>query len=391
MTTRSGPASAARGTVYERLGVRPIINAQGTTTTLGGSMMLPEVAEAMAQASCSMVLMSELNDRAGEMISLLTGAEAGFVTAGAAAAMLVQAAAVMTGPDAQKAIQLPDTAGMKNEILILDHQKEIGYIQAWRTAGATLVVVSIDPSDSAAEAVSSIIGSATSNTAAIGYIASRWLRPDPQGFLPALTEAAHKAGIPVIVDAAAMLPPATNLRRYSEEGVDLVCFSGGKAIRAPQSTGILAGTKELIEAARLNAAPNSGVGRSAKVCKEEIVGLMTALQLYAERDHAAEERRWSAQAETVASALKAIPGVRAEVMQDDHSRPVPEAAIFFEEGYRGPSSEQVAKLLLEGEPRIVMGAASARGEDLFVNPHNMAEGEDEIVAERLRAVLSGKA
>jgi D-glucosaminate-6-phosphate ammonia-lyase len=391
MTIRNQTSAATPRTVYERFGVRPIINAQGTTTTLGGSMMLPEVAAAMVQASGSMVLMSELNDSAGEMISQLTGAEAGLVTAGAAAAMLVQAAAVMTGNDTQKVKQLPDTQGMKNEILILDHHKEIGYLQAWRTAGATLVVVSIDPDDSAAEAVSRIVDSASSNTAAIGYIASRWLRPDPLGFLPALTKAAHSAGIPVIVDAAAMLPPATNLRRYSGEGVDLVCFSGGKAIRAPQSTGILAGSRELIEDARLNAAPNSGVGRSAKVCKEEIVGLMTALQLYVERDHEAEERIWRARAEIVATTLKDVPGVRAAVLQDDHSRPVPETAIFFEEGYRGPTGEQVAQLLLEGEPRIVMGAASARGEDLFVNPHNMAEGEDEIVGARLRAVLSGKA
>ena len=145
MTIRNDTSAATtQRSVYERFGVRPIINAQGTTTTLGGSMMLPEVAEAMAQASGSMVLMSELNDRAGEMISRLTGAEAGLVSAGAAAAMLIQAAAVITGVDAQKVKQLPDTAGMKNEILILDHHKEIGYIQAWRTAGARLTVVSTD-------------------------------------------------------------------------------------------------------------------------------------------------------------------------------------------------------------------------------------------------------
>ena len=303
--------------------------------------------------------------------------------------MLLQAAAVIAGTDPGLIKRLPDTSGLKNEIIILEHHREIGYIQAWRTAGARLVEVNIDSAELAETAVTMVMDAVGPRTAAVGFVATRWLRQDPPGFLPALTRAAHDAGIPVIADVAAMLPPFENLRRYTDEGIDLVSFSGGKAIRAPQSSGILAGTKELIEAATMNAAPNSAVGRPAKVCKEEIVGLMTALKLYAGRDHAADQRRWRAQGEVIAAALKDVSGVRVEVLQDDHSRPVPEAAIFFSEGYRGPPRENIAGLLLEEEPRIVLGAATVRGEDLYVNPHNMAEGEDQVVGARLRAMLSG--
>lgn len=383
-------ADIGMGTVYEHFGIRPIINAQGTTTTLGGSMMLYEVAEAMAKASESMVLMKELIDKAGELIAQHTGAEAGLVTAGAACGMLLQAAAVMTGDDPQKIKKLPESTGMKNEILILGHHKHIGYIQAWRTAGATLTEVNTDSAESADEAVSLIMQAVTPETAAVGFIASRWLRQDPPSFLPTLTAAAHARDIPVIVDAAAMLPPIENLRKYTDEGADLVSFSGGKALRAPQSTGLLAGTRALIEAAQLNASPNSAVGRPAKVCKEEIVGLMTALELYARRDHSQDQQHWRAQIEKVAAAIQDVDGVHVEVLQDEHSRPVPEAAIYFADGYRGPTGEMVRAALLEQEPRIVMGGANARGEDLFVNPHNLGEGEEIIVGERLRAILSGE-
>ena len=390
---------ASRGHIYRSLGVRPIINAQGTSTTLGGSMMPPEVVEAMAAASGSMVFLEELNDRAGEAIARHTGAEAGLVVVGAACGMLLQAAAVIAGTDAEQISRLPDTTAMKNRIVILNHHRDVGYLQAWRTAGATLTPVETLGAADAEAAVGRVMDAVDDRTVAIGYVASRWLPPDPPGFLPTLTAASHSTGVPVIVDAAAMLPPAENLTRYTREGVDMVTFSGGKAIRGPQSAGILAGTEPLIRAAAMNASPNSAIGRVAKVCKEEIVGLVTALELYAERDHAADQRRWTRQAGVVANALKGIPGVTARVLQDDFSRPVPEAAIYFDESYGGPSLEEIADLLAAGDPPIVTGRRNmlrsqwedtpARSDDLFVNPHNIVEGDEHIVAGHLHAILSG--
>ena len=340
----------SRGQVYRDLGVRTLINAQGTTTTLGGSMVDPVAAEAMAAASHSMVFLKELNDRAGEMIARYTGAEAGVVTSGAAGGMLLEAAAVLAGTAPSRIKALPDTAGMKNEILILDQQKQVGYMHAWKAAGASLKPVNIDSAEMAGEAASKVITAAGPKTAAIGYIVSRWLRPDPPGFLKELCRQAHAKGLPVIVDAAAMLPPVENLKRYISEGADLVVFSGGKAIRAPQSTGILAGRRDLIKAAEMNGAPNDAVGRGMKICKEKIVGIMIALKRYVERDHAADQRRWRAQMQVVATALEGIPGVRAQVLQDDFFRPVPEVAITFGKNYSGPAWREVYDRLAAGDP-----------------------------------------
>jgi len=377
-----------RGQIYSRYGVRPIINGQGTSTTLGGSMIDPVAAEAMLAASGSMVLLKELNERAGELIARHTGAEAGLVTSGAAGGMLLQAAAVIAGNDRDKIRALPDTGGMKNEILILDHQKGIGYLQSWRTAGAALKTVNIDGIELADEAADRVVSQAGPGTAAVGYVASRWLRDDPPGLLGAVSRRSHARGIPVIVDAAAMLPPVENLRRYISEGADLVAFSGGKAIRGPQSAGILAGRRTLIEAAAANGSPNGAVGRPLKVAKEEIVGLMVALERYVQRDHAADQAHWRRQMEVISSRIQGIPGVRAQVLQDPHSRPVPEVAIFFEKGYRGPNGKQIGTILESTDPPIVIGHANARGEDLFVNAHNVADGEEVVIAERLLAALT---
>lgn len=388
MTSKALDDLQARGMVYEALGVRPIINAQGTTTTLGGSMIDPEAAQAMAAASQSMVLLHELNARAGEMIAQYTGAEAGLVTAGAAGGMLLQSAAVIAGTDRAKVHCLPDTSGMKNEVIILDHQKHVGYLHMWRAAGAVLKPVNIDSAELAGEAAAKVAAAAGEKAVAVGYVVSRWLRPDPPGFLAELCGQAHSRGLPVIVDAAAMLPPVENLRRYTADGADLVAFSGGKAIRGPQSTGILAGRKDLIEAAAKNGSPNDAVGRGAKVCKEEIVGLMVALKKYVGRDHAADQRLWRGQMETVAQAVRSVPGMRAEVLQHDFSRPVPEVAVYFGGDYRGPAWKIVCDRLAAGNPPVIIGGKNARGEDLFVNAHSLAPGEEFVVAERLRDVLS---
>lgn len=370
-----------RSSVYERLGVRPIINANGTQTTLGGSIMEPEVAQAISDASRSMIVLEELNERAGEIIAEHTGAEMGLVTAGAAAGLLLQATAVMAGDDPEKMRQLPDSAGIGDQIVVKKtHNND--FTRVWRQVGAELVWVGNEEGCLDWEIESAIGG----ETAALGFIASRW-HPDSFEGLDEMVRIAHGHGLPVIVDAAAMLPPAQNLRRFIDHGADMVAFSGGKAIKGPQSTGILCGREDLIRAAAANNSPHHAIGRPMKVAREEIVGLITALDLYVHRDHDSDMRRWLREGETIVDAIIEIPGVTATVEQDDWLRPVPEVSIVLTEEWRGPSAKQVVDTLATGTPAIMIEASRRDDEDLFVNPHGLLLGEAELVAARLQAAL----
>ena len=281
--------------VYERLGVRTIINAKGPATRLSGGVMRPGVAEAMVEASQHCVEMAELQARASEMIAEITGAEAGLVTAGAAAGLLLGAAACVTGLDAGRMNRLPDTTGMANEIVMVRSQRNF-YDHMIRAVGVRLVEVGL-PDRYAGAGVRDaeaweIADALSERTAAVHWVAG----PNARPALEQVVEVAHAAGVPVLVDAAAQLPPAANLRRFIQAGADLVVFSGGKAIGGPQASGILCGRRYLIMAAalqnldldvfyeqweppahfidktRLKGLPQHGIGRGCKVGKEEIVG-----------------------------------------------------------------------------------------------------------------------
>ena len=370
-----------RGSVYERFGVRPIINANGTQTILGGSIMEPEVAEAMAEASRTMVVLEELNEAAGQLIAEHTGAEAGLVTSGAAAGLTLQAAAVIAGDDPDRIALLPEAAHNQNRIVIKrSHHSE--FTQAWRQGGARLVWVGSEDTCLDWEIESAISG----ETAALGFIASRW-HPDSFEGLSQFAGIAHGHGLPLLVDAAAMLPPAENLRRFIECGADLVSYSGGKAIKAPQSSGILCGRADLIASAKVNASPHHAIGRPMKVAREEIVGLMTALELYTRRDHDADMRRWDGEDRTIVDAVVEIPGVVAGIEQDDWLRPVPEVSIAFTSEWQGRSAKEIVDALANGDPPIIIEASRRDDEDIFVNPHGLMPGEAELIAERLRAAL----
>ena len=371
----------SRGAVYERLGVKPIINARGTWSILGGSIMEPEVAQAMAEASRAMVRMRDLNKRAGEMIAKYTHAEAGLVTAGAADAMMLQAAACMAGKDPAKIRKLPDTEGIKNEIII-NWNHNFHFERAWRAAGAKLVWIGLSTSIDSWEIEAAI----NEETVALAFLATRWC-PDSFESLDEMVKMAQRHSLPMIVDAAAMLPPVENLWRFIEHGADMVALSGGKAIRGPQSTGILCGRRDLIEAAALNHSPNIGVGRAAKVCREEIVGLMVALERYIKRDHAADRRRWHEQCDTIAAAIVEIQGVKTEVLQDDWIHPVPELHIYFTSNWTGSSSDVIVDTMAKGDPPILIGGYRRGGGQLYVNPHGFMEGEAELVGERLHTAM----
>ncbi|MEE3215142.1 MAG: L-seryl-tRNA selenium transferase, partial [Pseudomonadota bacterium] len=293
--------------VYDRLGVRTIINASGPATRLSGSIMLPEAAQAMKEASQYCVDIAELQGRACEIIADITGAEAGYVTSGAAAGLLLGTAACVTGLNPDKMNRLPDTSGMKNEVIMARSHRNF-YDHAVRSVGIRLVEVGISDRFSGAGVRDTepweIAAAITEQTAAICYVAYEHTEPP----LTEVVRVAGVAGVPVIVDAAGQLPPASNLRRFIADGADLVVFSGGKALRGPQSSGILCGRRDLISAAALQhldldiyweqwnpptalidkdelpGAPHHGIGRPCKVGKEEIVGLLTALQLFAQED-----------------------------------------------------------------------------------------------------------
>ena len=236
--------------VYERLGVRTIINAKGPATRLSGGIMRSEVAAAMAEASQHCVDIAELQAAASARIAALTGAEAGYVASGAAACLLLATAAAITGLDPVLMSKLPDTAGMKNEVVMVRSQRNF-YDHAVRTAGARIVEVGL-PDRYAGAGVRDaepweIEAAINEKTAAVFYVADSQSRPP----LPEVVRVAHAAGVPVIVDAAAQLPPQSNLRRFIAEGADLVAFSGGKAIGGPQASGILCGRRDLVMAAAL--------------------------------------------------------------------------------------------------------------------------------------------
>lgn len=370
-----------RGAIYARLGVSPVINGNGTQTVLGGSIMEPEVTQAMAEAAQTMVRLEDLNERAGEIISHHTGAEASLVTAGAAAGMMLQAAACIAGSDPDNVLRLPDATGLKNQI-VLKRGHNPRFVQSWTQAGAELVWVG-DPESATTQEIESAIGD---NTTALAFVASRW-HPDSFDGLDEMVGIARNHSLPVIVDAAAMLPPVENLRRFIEHGADMVAFSGGKAIKGPQSTGILCGRKDLIEAAGLNNSPNASIGRPAKVCKEEIVGLIVALQRYVARDHEEDQRRWRRECQAVIDAVVDLPGVSGTVLQDDWYRPVPEASILLGPDWRGARAEEIVAKMEEGEPPIMTEASRRPDEDIFVNPHGFLEGEADLVASRLRAAM----
>ncbi len=291
--------------IYEKLGVPTIINAKGPATRLSGGVMTEEVSKAMQEATQHCVDMTELQTRASGIISEITGAEAGCVTSGAAAGLLLGTAACVAGLDSTKMNRLPDTSGMRNEVIVVRSQRNF-YDHAVRTVGVKMVEVGLPDRYSGAGVRDAeaweIADAINENTACIFYVANSRSRPA----LHDVTEAAHAANIPVLVDAAAQIPPVENLKRFISEGADLVTFSGGKAIRGPQGSGILCGRRELVASAALQnldqdiffdqwqpppglfdksglkGLPQHGIGRACKVGKEQVVGLLVALTMFAE-------------------------------------------------------------------------------------------------------------
>jgi L-seryl-tRNA(Ser) seleniumtransferase len=359
--------------VYARFGVTPVINAGGTHTTHGGSMMRPEVREAMSLAAESFVDLVELKRATGRFVAEITGAEAGMICSGAAGGLVLATAAVMTGTDPEKIAQLPNSTGMKNEIL-MQRNNPSGYTKCHEYAGATLTYAGNESGATQDQLTDAI----TDDTAAILHTFA--YGPARPGLtLPETVEVARNARnpLPVIVDGAAMLPPKENLTKYISEGADLVTFSGGKYIGGPQSAGLLAGRAELVEAALLNSGPGMAVGRPQKVGREELVGMATALQLFVESDDEARTDAMQRRAQHISDRLQGIPGITASVELDYLQFHVPNCVIRFDSA---DEADRVWEGMHEGNPRVYIARISG---GLTANAVNILDGQEEAVAQRL--------
>jgi D-glucosaminate-6-phosphate ammonia-lyase len=364
---------------FRELGVRPFINASGTYTAMTASLMPPEVMDAIAYASKHYVMLEELQIKVGERIASLVHAEAALVTSGAASALTLGTAAVLTGTDQQKMVALPDLTavpGFKSEVIIQKSHR-FGYDHAVRNCGVRLVEV---------ETREDLERAVNPKTAMMLFYNNN----NKEGRIQdeEFAQLGKKHGVPTFNDAAADVPPVENLWKYTKMGFDLVTFSGGKGIRGPQSAGLLLGRKDLITAARLNAPPNGNtIGRGMKVNKEEIVGMLAALELYLKRDHAREQQDFERRAETIRSSVAAVSGVKAEVFTPEVANHVPHLRITWDEAGKGLTASAVVAAMRDGEPSI---AIRSEGPALVIGVWMMRPGEDKIVAKRLRQVLEKK-
>ncbi len=360
-------------TFYDEIGVQPVINAATTFTLLGGSLMPKEVLEAMSSAAGSFVDMHELHEAAGRELARLTRNEAAYATSGCAAAIVLAVLGCRTGRQPQRIAGLPDDASLPDEV-VMHAAHRIPYDPAVRLAGARIRQVGNVLQTFEWELEAAI----SERTAAVLYVAGSHL---PPGALPLadVVRIAHDRGVPVLVDAAAQLPPVTNLWHFTTEvGADLAMFSGGKALRGPQASGLLVGSEELIQAARANGSPHQRFARALKAGKEEIAGLVVAVRRYVEMDHEAEVRAWYEVVNRWASRIDGGRGVCATV--EDHNeagQPVPRVRVDVDRAVARRPADAAVGLLARGDPPIHV--LSGGPDRFWIGPDLLEDGEAEIV------------
>jgi seryl-tRNA(Sec) selenium transferase len=372
-------ASPKPANIYQDLGIRPLINFRGTHTAIGGSKQWPELHETMAEASQHYVDLDELQDQIGSRLASLIGSESAMVTTGAAGAITLGTCACLTGTDPEKIRQLPDLTGMKTQVVVQKVHRN-GYDHAARNTGVNIVEV---------EDKAQLLNAAGERTAMMYYLGGTtgdWAWETPVPLVECLA-VGRKVGFPVMVDAANMLPPWENIRKLAALRTDLICISGGKHMRGPQCSGILAGRKELILAARLNSNPHSdSLGRPLKVGREEMVGVWLAAEKYSKLDFAMLERQSFEQAEYLLSELKGIPGLQVDYLPHDRTRRVYRLPVRWDEQKVGLNAAECERQLLDGDPRI----AVLRNEDqgitftVFMND----PGEEKLAALRMKEIFS---
>lgn len=382
--TETDEPCRVRDNVYAQLGVRTIINALGTVTRLGGSIMPPEVVQAMQHAGGHFVSMSELHERVGQRIAALIGVEAATVTTGAAGAITMGTAACVTQGDPQKARQLPNTRGMRNEVIV--QKSHLSYKPQIHLVGATIVEIETP------EQLEAAIGP---KTAMLFFVNTR----DPNGQInrEAWVAAGKRHSVPTLNDAAADIPPPHRLSEYVHMGFDLVAFSGGKGLLGPQCTGLLLGRKDLVEAARAHGSVWGGIGRGMKIGKEEVVGLLAAVERFMKLNHDSERQMLESRLRTVSEVLSDIPGLRTEVYMPEIANNVPHLNVEWNTQTITLSAQEVSNQLIQGDPAIEVGGhnwfrpnrkVASHWQGITVSVWMLRPGEPQIVARRLRDILT---
>jgi uncharacterized pyridoxal phosphate-dependent enzyme len=375
------PALETGPTLYESIGVRPIINCRGTFTIISGSQTLPEVKKAMDEASRHYVQMDELMEAVGKRLAEVTHAEWGIVTAGCSAAITNATAACIAGSDPEKMQRLPNLTGLQNEVVMPRASRNV-YDHATRMLGVAVVEV-----NSAEELEAAF----NSRTAMVLIYSSPAAEKGPVN-IENVCRVAKTHGVPVLIDAAAETPTFPN--HHLGRGATMVAYSGGKCMRGPQSAGLLLGQKDLVQSAWLNSAPHHAFGRSLKVGKEEIMGMLAAVEMWAKRDHQAEWKVWESWLSYISDRVTKIPGVTTEVLQpEDLSNHAPRLQIKWDGAVLNITGSEVVSTLMEGHPRItVAGGRGTRPDQMpssvTIMPYMMMPDDHKIAADALYRVLS---
>jgi L-seryl-tRNA(Ser) seleniumtransferase len=362
---------------FGELGVRTFLNAAGTYTNLTASRMSPEVMAAMTEASRHFVNLTALHDAVGARIAKLLECEAAMVTSGAAGALTVGTAACLTGKDGAKIRQLPDLKGMKSKALV-QRTHRVAYDHAVRACGVRLVEI---------ETAEDFAREAAGGDVAVAFFLNY---ADPRGQIKREPWVAlgKQHGVPTLIDASADMPPVENLKLYTKMGFDLVAFSGGKGMCAPQSSGLLLGRGNLVEAARLNTSPHADtIARGMKVNKEEMIGLLAALENYLSRDHGAEWKEWERRVELIRKAALRFPSVAAEVYVPEIANHTPHLRLTWDTSRIKANPAEIRRRLAAGEPSIEVTPETNESQ-LVLTVWMLGAGEAEVVARRLAEELT---
>jgi len=396
--------------IYQEFGITPIINASGAVTRLGGAPMNPETLAAFAEAARASVPLEQLQASASRIIAEATATEAGLITSGAASALTLGTAAILTGYNLKRMETLPHCQDFPNQFVIARQQRN-GYDHAIRASGAHLVEVGFNELAANAgvrQAETWEYGATfNTNTAGVVYVYSSKSTPD----LRQVVDIAHEHHLPVLVDAAAELPPKSNLKSIAATGADLVAFSGGKAIRGPQSTGILCGKRDLIGSAALQmldmddhlefwdppadfidrtkfeGIPRHGIGRGFKVSKEEIIALLVALRLFISGAYDASVLTARSILEEIAKRLQDCP-VQCAIYDKEDKESLPVLEITVKETISGPTAMTICRDLRYENPPIYLGHARVKEGKLLVNPLHLDKKAAEIISERIHRSFS---
>lgn len=368
--------------IYEKLNIRRVINASGNNSRLGGCLLDERVLDAMREASTCYVDMEELKIAAGNFIAEITGAEDAQITSGAAGGLLLATAACITSDNYPKMLQLPNNT---NAEVILQKGQLMGYHQAIRTAGAKIVEVGL-PYRVSIEDVEAAINE---RTVALCYTFGE--PTSKNGLLPLdeIINIGKKFNIPTFVDAAVASYPPSRLREYIEMGSDLVIFSSAKHIFGPPATGFICGKKDLIQGCRLQAGPNYGIGRPMKVSKEEVVGLVKALEIYINHDIEKEHREWDDKIDKIIDLLGQIQNIKAiKSFPDEVGRPIPRVFVEIDSCKIGYDAKKIVNMLKRTDPPIWTQEFLVDTGTIILNPIGLLENDEFLIYQKFREVIS---